>query len=258
MRSAFWINFAGYYFVAGWTHSLDETQANDDLEASQLGHTAASFHQRLHAAVEAEDREHCHDNAHGVDEHRPEVSELGSQRGRAVFTSRFRRLGDDDGDDLDDRVLEDRDPSVARPVAFALGVRLLLRFHRVEEVFAESARCRGRELDVEQEEGAEADCFVEGADRIDVASDGVVVDLGQGNEREYEGRESNSDDLALFSWRAVAIQVHRDESDGADQGDCCAYGGHEQEGVVGATLEVEILDAMWYRAAFVFGHCWCC
>ena len=92
----------------------------------------------------------------------------------------------------------------------------MLRFHGVEELFAE---CGGRGrciLDVEQEQGAETDGFVEGADRIDIASDGVVVYLGQRDEGEDEGRESDSNDLALFFGSAIAAQVHEDESETAD------------------------------------------
>ena len=59
-------------------------------------------------------------------------------------------------------------------------------------------------MDVEEEESAESDRFVERADRVDVASDWIVVDLGEGDEGKDEWHERDSDDLALFFRRAVA------------------------------------------------------
>ena len=90
----------------------------------------------------------------------------GPERGGTVSPRRFGGFQDNDSDDLRDRVLEDCDPGGARPVSFALfGCGLLLPFDGVEEFFTESRVANGGgrrcKLDVEEEEGADADRFVE-------------------------------------------------------------------------------------------------
>ena len=199
------------------TYSLDEPHGHHGLEAGEFRQAPAGSHQDFHAAVEAENGEDGHDHPKRLDHAGPDMTVLGLQRRLAVSSRGFGGFQDNDGDDLCERILEDGDPGGAWPVAFALsGIGFLLRFHSVEDVFAESPFDGGGgrgELHVHEEEGAYADCFVEGADRVDVAGDRVVVYLGQGYQGEDKRCEDDPDDLTLLFGRAVAAQVHRDESD---------------------------------------------
>lgn len=148
---------------------MNEPHSNDQLEADELRQSAPGFDQGFHAAVEAQDRQHCHDEAYRMEKQRPEMSVSGPQGGFAVCPCSSRCLEDDDRHEVKDRELEDCNPGTPRPIAFALfRPGFLLRFDGVEELFAKSTGGRSCELDVEEEEGAEADCFVERADGVDV------------------------------------------------------------------------------------------
>ena len=153
----------GLSFRSKCTHSLNKPHSNNNLEANKLSQSSSSFHQHLHVAVEPENRKHRYHNPHRVNHRRPEMTVPGAQRRRAIRPSRFRRLKDNNRDNLNSRIQENRNPRGARPVAtaFAFSTRFLLRSHGFEEFFAESARCGCCKLEVEQEESAEADCFVE-------------------------------------------------------------------------------------------------
>lgn len=181
---------------------MKKPHANNGLETDDLGQSATSLHQRLHPRVEADDTQDGDCDPNRRNNTIPEMAILRSQGRLAISARGLRGLQNNNSDQIDDGVLKDSDPSDSRPVVLAL-LDFLLRFHGFEEFLAERAG-GDSELHVKEEEGAEAQGFVEGADGIDVAGDGVVVDLRQGDGGEDHGSECQADDLALFFWCAVA------------------------------------------------------
>ena len=95
---------------------LHETDEDDAFEAQELAEASSHFHEALEAISELEDGVHTRADGEGLDNLHPEVSVFWGQTIEAEGPSRLGSLLDADAEDLDNWILEHKDPSYLRPI----------------------------------------------------------------------------------------------------------------------------------------------
>ena len=95
---------------------LHETDEDDAFEAQELAEASSHFHEALEAISELEDRVHTRADGEGFDNLHPEMSIFRGQTIEAEGPSCLSSLLDADAEDLDNWILEHKDPPYLGPI----------------------------------------------------------------------------------------------------------------------------------------------
>ena len=94
---------------------LQETERDNRLEAYNLAESPLALHQALHVTTEPDDRQNAGTDTDTCENLDPNVSELRSKTAPAEMSGGLGGFLDDDGKNLDDRILENKHPGYLGP-----------------------------------------------------------------------------------------------------------------------------------------------
>lgn len=97
-------------YLGRWTRQiylLDPVQANKSLEANELRQSPSGTESLRHVLVKSQNSRNRSSKCDGLYDCGPEISEFGVEIAVTVCSGNFSRLGDNGGNGVDDRELED-------------------------------------------------------------------------------------------------------------------------------------------------------